>query len=216
MDFRNRTSLLDTRLYPLILRHTEPFDHSAIRVRFKHSRGAQFSGSCYYRTSTLNVNISPRNSYPYALSTHVARPQSNATHWWRELYELTLADAYQLALFIYLHELCHYLIKRAGRSVKRREGACDRFAARVLIDQYGCPLRDSHGREPPRDSWDILNFDSLLDDAPRATEPRPPDPPRLPAPPHERLIPVRIVGLPLFDWALQDSARRPDPQGRTV
>ena len=206
MDFRNRTNLLDTRLYPLILRHTEPFDHSYLRVRFKNSRGAPFSGSCYYRTSTLNINLSPRNTYPFALATHVARPQSNATHWWRELYELTLADAYQLALFIYLHELCHYLIKRAGRSVKRREGACDRFAARVLVDHYGSSLRDSHGREPARDSWDILNLDALLSDAPRMTSvPRP----ATQGPPVPRVIPVRIVGLPLFDNAGRHSIAMP-------
>src|SRR5262245_22273954 len=98
MDFRNSTNLDDTRFYKLFLRHTVPYRHDKLTVRVRYSRGADFSGSCHYRTARLLINLGRHNRYPYALATHVARAESNRTHWWRELYRLTLADGYQLAL----------------------------------------------------------------------------------------------------------------------
>ncbi|MFN0137579.1 MAG: hypothetical protein ACKVS9_15860 [Phycisphaerae bacterium] len=187
MDFRNLTQLDSARLYSLFIRHTEPYDHSAISVRVKNGRSAEFSGSCYYASSTLNINLSPKNRYPYSLGTHVARPQSNQSHWWRDIYRITLADAYQLALFVYLHELFHYLVRKAGRPTRRREGMCDRFAARVLVDHYGCIMRRSDESLAERDEWDIHDLHKLVAAAPK-------QPPREMA--AMRPIPVRIVGLP--------------------
>src|SRR5512135_3277650 len=113
MDFRNATDLDDTRLETLFLRHTWPYRHDRLTVRVRYSRGAEFSGTCYYATARLFINIGRRNQYPYLLGTHIARAKSDRTHWWRETYRLVTADAYQLALFVYLHELYHYLVKSA-------------------------------------------------------------------------------------------------------
>lgn len=179
MDFRNTTPLDDRRLLAMYLRHTEPYDHSKLTVRVRPSRGAAFSGSCYYRTSTLYVNLGV-NRYPYALGTHIARSESNATHWWREVFRITIADAYQLAVFVYLHELYHYLVRAAGRNIRRKEGMCDRFAARVLADSYGCAVRGADGRLVPRSAWDFQDLDAFVSAAPR----------RVPL----SQVPVRIVG----------------------
>jgi hypothetical protein len=170
MDFRNSTELDDTRLHELFLLHTVPYRHDKLTVRVRDSRGADFSGACYYRSARLLINLGRHNRYPYALATHVARAESSRTHWWRELYQLTLADAYQLALFIYLHELYHFLVRAAGRNPRRKESLCDRFATRVLVDCYGCPLRTSTGRPAPRGSWDFSDVTGFVRTAPRSPQ----------------------------------------------
>ncbi len=167
MDFRNLTELDTARLQRMVLRHTYPYRHDPLSVCVRYSRGADFSGACYYRDSRIFVNLGRNNRYPYTLVTHVARAQSNRTHWWREGYRLVLADAYQLTLFIYLHELFHYLVKAAGRNTRRKEAMCDRFAARILIDEYGCRLLDARSALAPRDGWDFQDLDAFVADAPR-------------------------------------------------
>jgi hypothetical protein len=168
MDFRNSTSLDTFRLYAMFVRHTAPFAHDRLVVRVRYSRGADFSGTCYYGTSRLHINVGRHNRYPFMLAAHVARARCNATHWWRDLFRLELFDAYQLALFVYLHELYHYLVKAAGRCTRRKEAMCDRFATRVLVDHYGCPLRDRDGRPAPRAEWDFQRLDHFVAAAPRA------------------------------------------------
>lgn len=170
MDFRNSTGLDDARLYEMLLRHTVPYRHDELTVRVRYSRGADFSGACHYRSARLLINLGRHNHYPYMLGTHVARSESNRTHWWRELYQLTVADAYQLALFIYLHELYHFLVKAAGRNTRRKESMCDRFAARVLVDEYHCPLRNSTGQLVARAAWDFSDVTRFVNGAPRSPQ----------------------------------------------
>lgn len=185
MDFRNSTELDGGVLYRMILRHTEPYRHDKLVVRVRYGRGADFSGRCFYRDGRIFINLGRSNVYPYSLATHVARAQSNKTHWWRDVYRLTLADANQLALFIYLHELYHYLVRAAGRTPAWKEAMCDRFATRVLVDEYGCFLGHTDGRPVPRDSWDFKDLDEFVAAAPK--EPR-----LLQA--ARRVIPVAIRG----------------------
>lgn len=168
MDYRNSTHLDDARLYEMVLRHTAPYRHDRLTVRFRHSRSSPFSGSCYYRDSRIFVNIGRDNRYPYSFGTNVARARSNRTHWWREVYRLTVADGYQLALFVYLHELFHFLVKAAGRNPRRKESMCDRFATAVLVDHYGAALTDSAGHPVARDCWDINDTAGFVERAPRS------------------------------------------------
>lgn len=173
MDFANATALDSVRLYELFVRHTRPWRHDRLTVRVRYSRRTPFSGACCYRSSRIFVNIGPRNRYPFTLGTYVARARSYGSHWRREVYRLTLADAYQLALFVYLHELYHYLVKAAGRCVRRKEAMCDRFAARALVDHCGARLCDARGRSVPRPSWDFQDLDRFVAAAPRETEASP-------------------------------------------
>ena len=185
MDFRNSTDLDDSRLYAMFLRHTVPFRHKRLTVRVRYSRGADFSGTCYYREARILVNIGRHNRYPYTMGTAIAKARSTPSGWYREVYYVTLANAEQLALFVYLHELFHYLVKQAKRSPKRKEAMCDRFATRALVDDYGCPVHLQSGQPVPRESWDFKDLSAFVAAAPRERQMR------LPLCGE---IPVRIIG----------------------
>jgi hypothetical protein len=190
MQFRNSTALDGARLEALFLRHTAPYRHDRLKVHVRPSRGADFSGTCFYRDARLFVNLGPHNRYPYAVGTHLARARSNRTHWWRETYRLIVADAYQLALFVYLHELYHYLVKTAGRCPRRKEAMCDRFAAAALVDHFGARVIDADGRPVPRETWDFQDVYAFVAAAPQ-------DPLTLwdLVGPRPRPIPVTILGV---------------------
>jgi hypothetical protein len=173
MEFRNSTELDGERLRRLFLRYSEPYRHQRLSVSVRYSRGADFSGTCFYRDARIFVNLGRYVCYPYSLGTQIARAQSNRTHWWRETYRLSIADAYQLALFVYLHELYHYLVKTAGRSPRRKESRCDRFATRVLVDEYGARVTDSRGRLVAREAWDFQDVETFVAKARRAPRSRP-------------------------------------------
>ncbi len=185
MEFHNATALETSRLHALLLRYTRAYRHEKLVVRVRYSRGADFSGTCFYREGRIFVNVGRHVRYPYQLGTHVARACERRAGWWREVYRLTVRDGYQLVLFVYLHELFHYLVALAGRSPRRKEAMCDRFATRVLVDDFHCPLRDSRGRPVPRSRWDFQDLDAFVARARRASAP---------AVAARRAIPVRIAG----------------------
>ena len=187
--FRNSTALDGERLHRMFLRHTAAYRHDKLEVSVRYSRGADFSGTCYYREGRILVNLGRHVQYPYALGTNVAKARSNRTHWWRETYRVTVADAYQLALFVYLHELYHYLVKLAGYSPRRKESRCDRFATRALVDEYGGRVHDSRGRAVPRELWDFQDLDAFVAKARREPSRRPTK-----LKPPARQIPVTVYG----------------------
>ena len=190
MDFGNSTDLDGGRLERLFARHAWPYRHEELSVRVRYSRGADFSGTCYYADSRIYVNLGRHTRFPYLLGTHIARSTSNSRYWWRETYRLVVADAYQLLLFVFLHEFYHYLVKRAGRNPLRKEAMCDRFAARVLVDAHDVPVVDRRGRPAPRANWDFQDLDRFVEAAPRdATAPA------AAAAGRPRPIPVRIYGI---------------------
>ncbi len=189
MDFANSTDLDSTRLERLFVQHAWPYRHERVTVRVRHSRGADFSGTCYYRDARIFVNLGRHTAYPYVLGTQIARSQSNRTHWWRETYRLIVADGYQLALFVFLHEFYHYLVKAAGRSPRQKEAMCDRFAARALVDHFGAGVLDSRGRPVARGQWDFRDVHALVAAAPKVCVQG-----QLFAPPGRRAIPVTIRG----------------------
>ncbi|MBL8878420.1 MAG: hypothetical protein JNG88_04800 [Phycisphaerales bacterium] len=165
--FTNVTALDSDRLHALFVRHTQPYCHEKLTVRVRYSRSSEFSGSCYYRDSRIFINLGRKNKYPYRLYVHLAKAQSNSRMWWRRACFLTVENAYELALFIYLHELFHFLVKQAGRSTRRKEAMCDRFAARVLVDHVGRRITDKFNHDVPRGVWDFQDLDALVAAAPR-------------------------------------------------
>ncbi|MFQ5502910.1 MAG: hypothetical protein ACE5EQ_11535 [Phycisphaerae bacterium] len=146
----------------MILGAIAGWPNEGLRVCVRYSRGADFSGSCYYDSNTIYVNLGRHNRYPYRMQTHIARPESNRTHWWRDLYELELAGPEELVLFIFLHEFYHFLVRRAGRNGRQKEGRCDRFATRILVDDYGAIVRDGGGRRVDRRQWDFQDLDGFV------------------------------------------------------
>lgn len=162
MDFRNTTHVDSGELLDAIHRAIDGWPNEKLIVRVRYSRGAEFSGTCYYGSNRIFVNLGRNNKYPYRLLTHIARPRANRTHWWRELYSVDIASPKQLVLFVFLHEFYHWLVKQARRNVRQKEGRCDRFATRVLVDQYGAEVRNSRGRLVPREMWDFQDLDGFV------------------------------------------------------
>lgn len=169
MNFRNDTDLQTDRLLEMIRPCIDGWQHDEVAAAVRYSRGAEFSGSCRYVPPRIYVNIGRHNRYPYLLKTHIAPARSNDRCWWRELYTLELADAYQLAFFIFLHEFYHWLIRKARRNGRQKEGRCDRFAAQALVDRYGATVRDSAGRPVERSNWDFQDLEGFVA---RARQPR--------------------------------------------
>lgn len=187
MLFRNTTNLASERLYRMFLKHTAPYRHDRLQVHVRYSRGSEFSGACYYRDARLFINLGRQNRYPYTFGTHLAKARSARGFWWREVLRITVSDAYQLALFIYLHELFHYLVKAAGRNTRRKEAMCDRFAAGVLVDHYGCAVHDRSGAPADTTLWRFQDLHKFVAGAPRETGRQVGAAPAA--------IPVRIVGM---------------------
>jgi len=162
MRVRNSTQLSAARMIDMFLSATEGWPHDDLGVLVRYSRGADFSGSCHYATNRIYVNLGRRNRYPYALRTHLARARSDDRSWWREVYTLEISDPYQLALFVFLHEFYHYLVRRARRNTRQKESMCDRFAARTLVDCYGARVLDPRGTPVGRRDWDFQDLDGFV------------------------------------------------------
>ncbi len=162
MILTNRTKLATDRLETLFRQSVEDWPTEGLAVTVRPSRSSEFSAACYYRTDRIYLNLGQRLEYPYRISTHLARAQSNRRCWWREAYFLTLADAYQLALFLFRHEFYHWLVYRARRNRRQKEAMCDRFAARGLVDGFGAIITDNRGLEVPRDRWDFQDLDAFV------------------------------------------------------
>jgi len=131
-------------------------------VRVRYSRGADFSGTCIYTGRRVFINLGRHVRYPYELRTNLARARMRGRCWRREVFVLDIADAYQLALFIFLHELYHLLVKRAGRNTRQKESRCDRFAARTLVDRFGAKVFTSSGQSAPREEWDFQDLEGFV------------------------------------------------------
>jgi len=162
MDFNNSTALSSDRLESLFLGALSDWSVGSVVTRVRYSRGADFSGRCLYLQRRIFVNLGRHLRFPYALQTNLARVQSMRNGWRRDLYTLTLADGYQLVFFIFLHELYHLLVHKAGRNTRQKESMCDRFAARHLVDRFGCAVTQADGRPVPRSAWDFQDLDGFV------------------------------------------------------
>ncbi len=209
MNLHNSTHLDTNTLSSMFRGAACGWPIEGLEVRVRYSRGAAFSGACYYQSDRIFINLGRANSYPYRLQTHIARPQSNRTHWWRELYSIDLADEYQLALFVFLHEFYHRLVKLARRNVRQKEARCDRFAVRELVDRFGAAVRDARGLPARRDAWDFQDLAGFVararrprraarHPAPAARAPRP-QPVHPPAGPSQALAGRPAIQLLLFE-----------------
>ncbi len=162
IDFRNSTDLSDTTLLELCHEAAAPWSLGRIVLRVRYSRGADFSGTCFYTQRKIFVNLGRHLAYPYRLHTNLARTRTIGQQWYKPTYTLDVADGYQLALFIFLHELYHLLIKRARRNIRQKESMCDRFAARHLIHRFGAVVRTNDGCSVPREEWDFQDLEGFV------------------------------------------------------
>jgi hypothetical protein len=170
-SFSNTTSLDTHRLRWLFESATAPWPMDGLTVRVRWSRGADFSGSCYYQTGRIFVNLSRRLTYPYSMSTYIGKTVSRGQNWWKPLYTIELTDGYQVALFVLMHEFYHWLVKRARRNTRQKESMCDRFAARALVDGCGAIVRRPDGAIADRAEWDFQNLNAFVAGAMRRRHP---------------------------------------------
>jgi Zn-dependent peptidase ImmA (M78 family) len=96
------------------------------------------------------------------MGTNLARAKTVGRRWYKPIYTLKISDGYELALFVFMHELYHLLIKRARRNTRQKESRCDRFAARFLVDRFGATVRDHKRRLMPREAWDFQDVESFV------------------------------------------------------
>lgn len=162
VDFHNTTALPDARLRPVCAEAAAPWAVGRITLRIRYSRGADFSGTCFYADRRIFVNVGRHLRYPYRLRTNLAKARTSGRYWYRPVYTLDLADGCQLALFIFLHELYHLLVKRARRNTRQKESMCDRFAARYMVTRFGRSVRDSKGAVVPRRIWDFQDLEGFV------------------------------------------------------
>lgn len=160
--FRNLTSLDTDRLLQMIREAAGEWPLHGLDVTIRDSRSSDFSGTCFYKTGRIYVNVGRHVSYPYPLKTYLARARSSRGRWWREIYSIVVQDPYQLVLFVFMHELYHWLVRQARRNTRQKEARCDRFAARALVDRHGLVVIDSHASPVARNEWDFQDLDGFV------------------------------------------------------
>ena len=131
-------------------------------VRVRYSRGADFSGTCIYADRLIYINLGRHLVYPYGMKTNLAKVKTAGRGWRRPVYVVELKTAYHLAVFIFLHEIYHLLVYRAGRNTRQKESMCDRFAARYLVDHLGGTVRSERGERVPREQWDFQDLEGFV------------------------------------------------------
>lgn len=162
IDLHNSTAISTDRLIAACDEVRDGWSVGRVATFVRYSRGADFSGTCVYSDKRIYVNVGRHLIFPYRLETNLARAQVRGRRWIREALHLNVRDDFELAMFIFLHEFYHLLVKRAGRNTRQKEGMCDRFAARFLVDRFGLTVRDSRGHGVVRDAWDFRDLDGFV------------------------------------------------------
>ncbi len=162
INLHNTTRLSSARLLALCRDGLAGWAVGTVTLRVRYSRGADFSGTCFYTDRRIFVNVGRHLEYPYRMATHLARAKTRGRRWYKPAYTLDMADGYRLALFVFMHELYHLLVKRAGRNPRQKESMCDRFAARYLIDRFSAVVRSPRGRPVPRSEWDFQDLEGFV------------------------------------------------------
>lgn len=158
----NKTHLDDARLLALCAAGAADWAVGTVNLLVRYSRGADFSGTCFYLDRRIHVNLGRHLDYPYAMSTNLAKARTIGRRWFRPIYRIEMASAYQVVLFIFMHELYHLLVKKAQRNTRQKEAMCDRFAARFLMDRFGAGVVAPDGRSVPREVWDFQDLERFV------------------------------------------------------
>lgn len=162
IDFSNSTALRTDLLAEIIRQGTQGWAIGHVTTRARYSRGADFSGACHYADQKILINIGRHVHYPYRMNTHIARTQTVGRRWFRPLYSIELNSAYELVTFVFMHELYHLLIKRAGRNVRQKEGRCDRFATLFMVSRFATRVLSEKGVPMDRSAWDFQDVEAFV------------------------------------------------------
>jgi len=162
MEIANTTELDSRRIEAMFLRATGNWSAPRLKVSVRYSRGAVYSGTFASKPTRIYVNILPKNRYPLRVETAIAKARSYGRTWWKPSYHVKVENAYQLALFVFLHEFYHYLIHRARRNSHRKEAMCDRFAVRYLTNHCRLTVYDTNGNLVSRMAWLFQDLDGFV------------------------------------------------------
>ena len=162
IEFNNATDLADGKLLAMCREGAANWSVGRIHLRVRYSRGADFSGTCFYAERRIHVNLGRHLAYPYLMATHLARSKTCGQYWYKPIYTLQLQDGYQVVLFVFMHELYHLLVRKARRNTRQKESMCDRFAARFLVERYGGCVRDRRGGLVAREAWDYQDVEGFV------------------------------------------------------
>lgn len=162
IELRNSTDLSGARLLTLCREGLTGWAVGTVTLCVRYSRGADFSGTCFYGRRRIHVNLGRHLAYPYTMETNLARAQGIGRRWYKPIYTLDLKDGYQIVLFVFMHELYHLLVKRAGRNTRQKESMCDRFAARFLVGRFGATVCMADGGRVDREVWDFQDLDGFV------------------------------------------------------
>lgn len=162
IEFANSTDLSDGALLAMCGEAAAEWSVGRIYLRVRYSRGADFSGTCFYGERRIHVNLGRHLTYPYLMGTHLARSKTLGQYWYKPVYTLRLKDGYRVVLFVFMHELYHLLVRKARRNTRQKESMCDRFAARYLVEHYGARVHDRRGRPVPREAWDFQDVEGFV------------------------------------------------------
>lgn len=162
MEIINHTELSTRRIETMFNRATAGWASTRLKVVVRYSRGAKYSGTFASHPSRIYVNIGRNNKYPMKIETSIAKAVSFRNSWWKPTYYIKVENAYQLALFVFLHEFYHYLVFRARRNPRRKEAMCDRFAIRYLVDHCKLKVFDSSRQPVHRSKWLFQDLDNFV------------------------------------------------------
>ena len=108
--------------------YVKDYDTAGLRTYVKDIKaGARvpYSGVCYYKKGRIRVSINPKNRYP--LTVRVGSPFDKSS--WK-YYQM---DSHkEIASFVFLHELSHYLDYKSGVPVRCKQTKSDNFALRTM------------------------------------------------------------------------------------
>jgi len=124
MEIINQTSMDVNFLHDYV----KEYNTEDLRVYMKDIRvGARvpYSGVCYYKKGRIRVSINPKNRYP--LKIRVGSPFNKES--WR-YYDMNSYE--DIASFVFLHELSHYLDYKTGVPVRCKQTKSDCFALKKM------------------------------------------------------------------------------------
>lgn len=162
MEIINHTDLDTRRIEAMFLRATSMWSAQTLKVTVRYSRGAVYSGTFASNPSRIYINISRKNRYPLKIETSIARARTVGSSWWKPSYHIKSENAYQVALFVFLHEMYHYLIYRSRRNGHRKEAMCDRFAVRYLNEHCRLTVFDQENNPVPKSAWLFQDLDAFV------------------------------------------------------
>ena len=160
--FRNSTALEDGKLLELFRDGAFGWRTGCIKLWVRYSRGADFSGRCFYNEGRIFINLGRHLTYPYLMGTHLARAKTVGRRWYKPIYTVELADAYGVVLFVFMHELYHLLVRKARRNPRQKESMCDRFATRHVVSLFDATVCDEKGRKLTRAIWDYQDVEGFV------------------------------------------------------